>query len=511
MSRRGADFDNLMTSDAYQHLYHGDDIPTMAPGSEPARNSHAPFNIRFPPTPVISTRPPLAPRILNSDRRFRSIETRAIAPPPPLNGEHSEARRRSRAPQGTEQGRMPQNVRRTAAERTRTGLDDVRYGVLEVQAALRLFGSGVAPWERTGMEDFRTGPPRQRNPERPAQTETQRRALSVLPGNTSEPAPKPRSTTATPTTSRPATQSTRSLGATAATATSNGRARNLTRRAGPCPSREPSLNRVTPRPSTPIPTSGAPPARESRQRTLRRTPTTTTRTLSPTSVYHTNQEATRTLLATVRREMRVPSPATNTDTGTATTDSRPSQSEAETEEPEAERRPTTADSIASAIPRTRLRSIISMSLLLQTLPDYNSVATYADENYPALLEKVQMCPRFIMRPRRNDGMPRPFTMENVMLRLKCQNLDNEKLGRLAPPDWKGYMILAMELQWLELGMTVFALGGNGGILEALWVFGEDRGGSGEEGRYTREDVKRQLDALVWQPMRYRFRTVRVEN
>ena len=57
----------------------------------------------------------------------------------------------------------------------------------------------------------------------------------------------------------------------------------------------------------------------------------------------------------------------------------------------------------------------------------------------------------------------------------------------------------MELKWLETGLVMFSP-----ILEAIWIDGTDRRGTGIQGRYTAEDVARNINALYFALVGRRF-------
>ncbi|RPB26641.1 hypothetical protein L211DRAFT_644657 [Terfezia boudieri ATCC MYA-4762] len=99
-----------------------------------------------------------------------------------------------------------------------------------------------------------------------------------------------------------------------------------------------------------------------------------------------------------------------------------------------------------------------LTILIASLKDclgYDAVSTFAKSNYPHLTDKCYAKPRFLcMSTRQNTGPPSPLTMDAVMERLITQHISAEELERLEVPDWEGYMLLALELKWLETGMVV---------------------------------------------------------
>ena len=76
------------------------------------------------------------------------------------------------------------------------------------------------------------------------------------------------------------------------------------------------------------------------------------------------------------------------------------------------------------------------------------------------------------------------------------------VANLRPPDWEGYMQLALELKWVETGMVICGFAGD--IPHRIWEQGQDYGGSGEAGKYTEQDVRRKLDVLVWREVELRY-------
>ena len=147
-----------------------------------------------------------------------------------------------------------------------------------------------------------------------------------------------------------------------------------------------------------------------------------------------------------------------------------------------------------------------LTILIASLKDclgYDSVAAFAKSNYPHLMNMCYAKPRFLCAPTRvSAGPPSPLTMDTVMQRLVTEHISAEQLRRLDVPDWEGYMLLALELKWLETGMVVGGFGGD--VVERIWEAEEDRGGTGRGGRYTEEDVRRRLEARVWLEVERRF-------
>jgi len=147
-----------------------------------------------------------------------------------------------------------------------------------------------------------------------------------------------------------------------------------------------------------------------------------------------------------------------------------------------------------------------LAILVASLKDclgYDSVATFAKSNYPHLTDMCFAKPRFLcVSTRQHTGPPSPLTMDAVMGRLVTRHISAEELERLDVPDWEGYMLLALELKWLETGMEVGAFGGD--VVERIWQAGDDLGGTGEEGRYTGEDVRRRVEGRVWAEVERRF-------
>src|SRR5205807_10487506 len=96
-----------------------------------------------------------------------------------------------------------------------------------------------------------------------------------------------------------------------------------------------------------------------------------------------------------------------------------------------------------------------LTILITALKDclgYDSVAAFAKSNYPHLADMCYVQPRFLcVSTGQNTGPPSPLTMDTVMRRLITQHISAEELERLDVPDWEGYMLLALELKWLETG------------------------------------------------------------
>ena len=76
------------------------------------------------------------------------------------------------------------------------------------------------------------------------------------------------------------------------------------------------------------------------------------------------------------------------------------------------------------------------------------------------------------------------------------------VANLRPPNWEGYMQLALELKWVETGMVICGFAGD--IPHRIWEQGQDYGGSGEAGKYTEEDVRRKLEGLVWTEVELKY-------
>jgi len=79
---------------------------------------------------------------------------------------------------------------------------------------------------------------------------------------------------------------------------------------------------------------------------------------------------------------------------------------------------------------------------------------------------------------------------------------HSEVGILQQPDWEGYLQLAIELKWVEVGMMVCKFAGD--ISNRIWVHGQDHGGSGDYGRYTVPDVRRKIEQLVWSDVERRY-------
>ena len=157
-----------------------------------------------------------------------------------------------------------------------------------------------------------------------------------------------------------------------------------------------------------------------------------------------------------------------------------------------------ATGILATVPTSGPLLTVLIALLKDCL-GYDSVATFAKSNYPYLTNMCFEKPRFLYATTRQDiGPPSPLTMDAVMERLRTQHISAEELERLDVPDWEGYMLLALELQWLETGMFMI------NVEESIWEAREDRGGTGRGGRYTREDVRRRLEGGVWVEVESRF-------
>ncbi|KAF8416812.1 hypothetical protein EV426DRAFT_701334 [Tirmania nivea] len=161
---------------------------------------------------------------------------------------------------------------------------------------------------------------------------------------------------------------------------------------------------------------------------------------------------------------------------------------------------------AAAITATVPTSGPLLTILIASLKDclgYDSVAMFAKSNYPQLADKCFAKPRFLcVSITHNTGPPNPLTMDAVVERLVTQHISAEELERLDTPDWEGYMLLALELKWLETGMVVGGFGGD--MVERIWEAREDRGGTGREGRYTAEDVRRRMEGRIWAEVERRF-------
>ena len=147
-----------------------------------------------------------------------------------------------------------------------------------------------------------------------------------------------------------------------------------------------------------------------------------------------------------------------------------------------------------------------LTILITSLKDclgYDSVSTFAKSNYPHLADMCYVKPRFLcVSTTQNTGPPSPLTMDAVMGRLITQHISVEELEGLNVSDWEGYMLFALELKWLETGMVVGAFGGD--VVERIWEAGEDRGGTGAQGRYTGQDVRRRLEGGVWAEVERKF-------
>lgn len=161
--------------------------------------------------------------------------------------------------------------------------------------------------------------------------------------------------------------------------------------------------------------------------------------------------------------------------------------------------------VATVIPTIPLSGPLLTILAhsLRDCPSYDAVAQFAKSNYPHLSDTCFSHPRFLQEASRPAiGAPSPLTMDALLQRLVAYHLSPAELRGLRPPDWEGYMLLALELKWLETGMVVCGFGGD--LVEQVWTRGQDRGGSGEGGRYVEWDVRRRLEGLVWEGVKGRF-------
>jgi len=148
-----------------------------------------------------------------------------------------------------------------------------------------------------------------------------------------------------------------------------------------------------------------------------------------------------------------------------------------------------------------LTSILANSL--RECSGYDTVATFAKSNYPHLAQRCNLTPRFLQQGSTDTlEPPSPLRMDEVLQRLVTYHIARTEVANLQPPDWEGYMQLAIELAWVETGMMVFGFAGD--IPQRIWEQGQDYGGSGEAGRYIEEDVRMKLEDLVWRDVERRY-------
>ncbi|KAF8469464.1 hypothetical protein BDZ91DRAFT_53039 [Kalaharituber pfeilii] len=159
-------------------------------------------------------------------------------------------------------------------------------------------------------------------------------------------------------------------------------------------------------------------------------------------------------------------------------------------------------STPSSVPTSGPLLDVLIRSLKECRSDYNSVAEFVQTNYPDLTQRSQSQPRFLIAGRPHPAPPNPLTMRVLIERILERHLDRRELDRTRPPDWERYMVLAVELKWVETGLCVG--GFEGDILDRVWENGHDRAGSGVGGRYVERDVKRLLEEVVWRDVARRF-------